>query len=200
MFYVYEWYIKDTNEVIYVGKGCRNRFKVKKHNCFFNDMINRFDCDSRIIKYFENEEDAFAYEYDRVKELQSIGQCKCNIYKGGFGGEAKVWTSEKRALYSKNNVMYSKEQRDRMSKQNPMKNPTIAEKVNSQKRKSVIIDGIKYHSIKDGANAIGVSSSALAYALKDCRKCKGHECKYDNQQPSHENTDNSIVEGSTTNS
>lgn len=200
MFYVYEWYIKDTDEVIYVGKGCRNRFKVRKHNCFFNDMIKRFDCDSRIIKYFENEEDAFAYEYDRVKELQSIGQCKCNIYKGGFGGEAKVWTAEKRELYSRNNVMYSKEQRDRMSKQNPMKNPTIAEKVNSQKRKSVIVDGIKYGSIKDGANAIGVSLSALAYALKDGRKCKGHECKYDNQQPSHENTDNSIVEGSTTNS
>lgn len=25
MFYVYEWYIKGTGEIIYVGKGCKNR-------------------------------------------------------------------------------------------------------------------------------------------------------------------------------
>ena len=200
MFYVYEWYIVSTNEVIYVGKGCRNRYKVRKHNQFFNDMITRFECDSRIIKYFEKEEDAFAYEYDRVKELQSIGQCKCNIYKGGFGGETKTWTAEKRAIYSEKNGMHSTEQRQRMSKNNPMKNPEIAEKVNSRKRKPVIIDGIKYCSVKAGAEAIGVDISSLIYALKDGRKCKGHECKYDNQQPSHENTDKSIVEGSTTNS
>ena len=59
MFYVYEWYIVSTNEVIYVGKGCRNRYKVRKHNQFFNDMITRFECDSRIIKYFEKEEKRF---------------------------------------------------------------------------------------------------------------------------------------------
>ena len=52
MFYVYEWFIKETNEVIYVGKGCGRRYKVTKHNKFFNDMIKRFDCDSRIIKEF----------------------------------------------------------------------------------------------------------------------------------------------------
>ena len=35
MFYVYEWFIKETDEIIYVGKGCRNRYKVRKHNRFF---------------------------------------------------------------------------------------------------------------------------------------------------------------------
>lgn len=199
MFYVYEWYVKDTNEVIYVGKGCKNRYKVRKHNVFFNDMITRFECDSRIVKYFEDEDEAFAYEFDRVNELTDIGQCRCNIKKGGFGGETKTWTAEKRAVYSEKNVMHSKEQRKRMSDKNPMKNHAIAEKVNSQKRKAVIVDGVRYCSIKDGAEAIGVHISGLAYALKDGRKCKGHECRYDNQQPSHGKSDNSTMEGSTTN-
>lgn len=199
MFYVYEWYIKDTNEIIYVGKGCRNRYKVRKHNAFFNDMIKHYDCDSRIVKTFDDEQQAFDYEYDRVKKLKSIGQCRCNIYDGGCGGVTNWWTDEMREKYSANNVMHSQKQRKRMSENNPMKNPITAEKVNSQKRIAVIIDGIKYRSIKEGANAIGVCETGLGYALKDGRKCKGHECKYDNQQPNHENTDKSIVGGSTTN-
>ena len=129
-------------------------------------MITRFECNSRIIKYFEKEEDAFAYEYDRVKELQSIGQCKCNIYKGGFGGETKTWTAEKRAIYSEKNVMHSTEQRQRMSKNNPMKNPEIAEKVNSRKRKPVIIDGIKYCSVKAGAEAIAPIETLKQYVAE----------------------------------
>lgn len=185
--------------MIYVGKGCRNRYKVRKHNAFFNDMIKHYDCDSRIVKTFDDEEQAFAYEYDRVKELKSIGQCRCNIYDGGCGGTTNWWTEEVRKKYSVNNVMHSQKQRERMSKNNPMKNPITAEKVNSQKRTPVIIDGVRYNSITTGAEAIGVGVSGLAYALKDGRKCKGHECKYDNQQPNHENTDKSIVGGSTTN-
>lgn len=30
MFYIYEWFNVDTNEVFYVGKGVYNRYKVKK--------------------------------------------------------------------------------------------------------------------------------------------------------------------------
>ena len=52
MFYVYEWYVKETDEIIYVGKGCGNRYKVRKHNKFFNEMIKRFDCESRAIELF----------------------------------------------------------------------------------------------------------------------------------------------------
>ena len=55
MYYVYEWYVIETNEVFYVGKGTRNRYKVKKHNKFFNDFISRQNCDSRIIKTFKKE-------------------------------------------------------------------------------------------------------------------------------------------------
>ena len=43
MFYVYEWFIVETNFVFYVGKGCRNRYKVRKHNKLFNYIINLFN-------------------------------------------------------------------------------------------------------------------------------------------------------------
>ena len=60
MFYVYEWYIKDTNEIFYVGKGIGKRYKVTKgRNSQFNKMLEKYDCDSRIIKWFKNEKDAF---------------------------------------------------------------------------------------------------------------------------------------------
>ena len=148
MYYVYEWFIVETGEVIYVGKGIRNRYRCRKHNKFFNDMIRRTKCDSRIVKYFEREEDAFAYEFEHINEMRAIGQCVCNIYDGGCGGSTKWWTDEIRKKYSEMNVMKSQQSRERMSRNNPMKNPEIAKKTNGKKQKAVIIDGIEYESVK----------------------------------------------------
>lgn len=64
----------------------------------------------------------------------------------------------------------------------------------------VIIDGIFYKSVKDGSKAIDVWSSTLIKAIKQNKKCKGHDCKYANQQPSQVNVgENSNLEGSETN-
>ena len=39
-FYVYEWYNTVTNEVFYVGKGTKNRYKnITKRNKYFLDYI-----------------------------------------------------------------------------------------------------------------------------------------------------------------
>jgi len=205
MFYVYEWFIKKTGEIIYVGKGCNNRYKVRKHNRFFNDMIRRFDCESRIIKYFENEKDAFDYEYIRVHELKKeVGQCVCNIYEGGTGGVKSWWTDELRKKYSEKNVMKSENQRQRMKDNNPMSNPIIAEKTNGQKRKPVIIDGKRYISIKEASQKFGVSTSTIAEWCKKGHDTKGIACYFENnmhgnQQPSRGNVDKSTTDGSTTN-
>ncbi len=264
MFYVYEWFIKETNEVIYVGKGCNRRYKVTKHNKFFNEMIKRFECDSRIIKEFSTEKEAFDYEYERVKELKSIGQCVCNIYDGGCGGVASWWTEERKQWYSEHNTMKNQDQRERMSAKNPMKNKKVAKIVGEKHRKPVIIngkryegvtfaakelnvadqtivnwcrqgydglgnpcryegeeqkeiplikkmhpratspravliDGIRFETVKDGASYIGVSSTLLIRKIQSNKLCKGHNCKYDNQQPSRTKSDNSSAEGSTTN-
>ena len=140
MFYVYEWFIIETGEIIYVGKGCNRRYKVTKHNKFFNDMIKRYKCESRIIKTFDIEKEAFDYEFQRILELKNIGQCVCNIYNGGFGGTTNWWTDELQEKYSKNNIMKTNKYRERMKINNPMSNPDIAEKTNGKKRRKVIID------------------------------------------------------------
>ena len=178
MFYVYEWYIIDTDEVIYVGKGIRNRYKVRKHNKMFNEMIKRFKCDSRIVKEFELEKDAFAYEFERVNELKEKGQCVCNIYEGGRGGTTEWWTDEQKEKYSVKNVMKSEKQRERMSKNNPMKNPEIAEKTNAKKRVAVIIGDVEYPSIMDVKKAFKVSSSTInAWCVKG-ETSTGVLCRY----------------------
>ena len=210
MFYVYEWFIKDTNEIIYVGKGCGNRYKVRKHNKFFNEMIRRYDCESRIIKEFEKEEDAFSYEYIRVRELKEIGQCVCNIYEGGRGGTQSWWTDELRKQYSQKNIMKSENQRERMKTQNPMSDPQIAEKANGQKRRKVTIGNTTYNSMTDAKEKLGISYSNILTWSKKGKTPSGEICiiepqkqycknKHGNQQPSHTKSGNSSVEGSTTN-
>lgn len=247
MYYVYEWYNKNTGEIFYVGKGTGNRFKVRKHNNKFNDYIRNNECESRIVKTFKNEESAFSYEFDRILELKSKGQCMCNIRMGGNGGTTKWWTEERRKEYSINNVMKSEWQRKRMSENNPMKNPDVAKKNNEQKKvkicigdkvypgivdvarayniaptaiqywlergysndlkpcyyygkpepevvlrdnsnncKPVIVDGVRFRSVKDASKSINVDPSVLIKTLKSNKPCKGHICSYENQQPSQD--------------
>ena len=51
--------------------------------------------------------------------------------------------------------------------------------------KEVIVDGIKYSSLRKAADALGVKdTSPLCKALKAGKKYKGHTCEYANQQPS----------------
>ena len=212
MFYVYEWFIVETGEIIYVGKGCRSRYKVRKHNKFFNDMIRRYKCESRIVKEFKNEKDAFEYEYLRINELKEQGQCVCNIHRGGYGGDTSWWTDELRERYSRQNVMKSESQRERIRKNNPMNNSEIAEKTNGQKRRRVVIGDKTYKSIKEAKTALKISYSNIITWGKNGITPNGEKCYIEpqkqywninnvhgNQQPNHEKSDNSIMEGSTTN-
>lgn len=210
MFYVYEWYVKDTQEIIYVGKGCKNRYKVTKHNKFFNEMIKRYKCESRIIKEFKNEKDAFDYEYIRINELKKKGQCICNIYQGGTGGTVNWWTDELRKQYSENNVMKSEKQRERMKNNNPMSNNDIAEKTNGKKRRKVIIGNITYISIKEAKEVLGVSYSNLMTWNKKGITPNGEKIKIEPQKQywnqyarqsatNLKETSKSTLEGSTTN-
>lgn len=182
MFYVYEWFIKETNEVIYVGKGCRNRYKVRKHNSLFNEMIKRFDCDSRIVKTFEDEQSAFEYEYQRVNELWAIGQCCCNIYKGGFGGVLDWWTEDKRKWYSEHNVMKNEQQRKRMSENNPMKNKEIALKVNRKNKRPVIINENEYKSVIEVCKKYNVGYSTVKKWCEKGINPLGEPCRYKGEE------------------
>lgn len=76
MFYVYEWFIVETGEIFYVGKGTGKRYQVKKRNQIFNSYLSNYNCDVRIIQYFDDEEESFRYEERRIEELKKLVQQK----------------------------------------------------------------------------------------------------------------------------
>lgn len=192
MFYIYEWYIIDTNEIIYVGKGSKKRYLSKQHNNAFKELIKKFNCKSRIIEYFENEQEAYKREFDRINELQIIGQCVCNKRIGGYGGGSSIskktsrWTDEERKKYSKNNVMKHKQQRKRMKINNPMYNKVYALKNGKAHKKPIIIDDKEYEGIIDVARKYKVYDNAVRYWIKRgyTNKNETIKYKYGNQQPS----------------
>ena len=196
MFYVYEWYVVESGDIFYVGKGTKNRYKCKKRNHLFNEMIASHNCDVRIVAYFDDESAAYAYEFNRIQELRSIGQCSCNISDGGTGGSPDVWTDEMRQQFSEHNVMkaecqrermrdhnpmQTRQQRRRMSTENPMKNKTVASKVNGKKRRPVIIGCVEYESIKEASVFYGVSESTLHGWCQRGITPDGVKCRFLNQ-------------------
>lgn len=204
MYYVYEWYEINTNEIFYVGKGCGERYKCRKRNNKFNEYVKNHECDSRIIKYFDTEQEAFEYEYIRIEELKMAGQCSCNVMKGGRGGTAECWSDESREYYSEHNIMKEKEQRERMSKFNPMKNKEIAIRTNSKKRKAVVIGDKEYESVKEAMLAYGICWDVFNnWCIKGTNPF-GEKCKY-KDEPQVESKDeqfnnkkcNSIIYGGT---
>lgn len=182
MYYVYEWFIVESGEIIYVGKGTRLRYKVRKHNKLFNEMIRRYNCESRIVKEFSTEQEAFDYEYLYVNELRDKGQCICNIKNGGFGGSTEWWTDDLRKKYSEKNVMKSENQRKRMSENNPMKIPSVAEKTNSQKRIQVVIGDKEYSSIHEAIICLNSSWEAITNWCKKGINPNGEKCRYKNSE------------------
>ena len=259
MFYVYEWFIKTTGEIFYVGKGTGKRYLVKKRNYIFNAILENEECDVRIIKTFEDESESFKYEEQRIQELWARGQAKANLHFGGNGGVSSAWTDEMKEKMSRENPMKDERQKQRMREQNPMKIPEVAKKVALSKSKAVIINGeefptpraaAEYYSVgvacvynwmkrgytteglpchykneqqldytfsKTCSRAVSIDgqifpslraageflqikdTSPLCRTLKQNKPYKGHICSYVNQQPSRENSNNSISEGSTTN-
>jgi hypothetical protein len=86
IFYVYEWYNKDTGEVFYVGKGKKNRYKnTTQRNDYFKNYYNKHkkSCRVRIIKNKMTEEQSLLYEKETIAKYREINQVKCNLTEGG---------------------------------------------------------------------------------------------------------------------
>lgn len=86
-YYVYEYFIKPTDEIFYVGKGCGDRYKTTKgRNKFFSDMYNSHECGVRIIAKDLSEEEAYRLEYERIQELKATTNFRLtNQTDGGDG-------------------------------------------------------------------------------------------------------------------
>lgn len=182
MFYVYEWYNVNTEEIFYVGKGCGNRYKqVSKRNQKFKDYYENNECAVRIIQYFEDEQEALQYEYQHITKLKQTNQCFCNIDEGGHGGLSFVWTDEMRQYKSEFNPMKTEEQRQRMSENNPMHNPIIANQVVNKKSKTVCYQGEEY-SCKELAEKTGYQVSTIWKWCQRGYDTNGIPCYYKGQK------------------
>lgn len=179
MFYVYEWFDINTNEIFYVGKGTGKRYHQKsKRNKLFQNYIENHECDSRIIKYFESEEEAFLFEHEKICELKKSGQCFCNLDNGGTGGTNFCWTPEMRQYKSQYNPMKSESQKIRMSECNPMKNPHIAKIVSEKKKRAVVIKGVFYNSTKEAGIALGRFPEQIQFWCKRGYDSDKEPCRY----------------------
>ena len=112
--------------------------------------------------------------------------CKELAEKTGFQ-VSTIWNWCKRGYDTNGNPCYYK-----------------GEKIEGNKRttcsKGVLIDNQYFPSLRAACDYLGVKdTSPLCKALKNNRSYKGHKCEYANQQPSEENSNCSILEGSTTN-
>ena len=182
MFYVYEWYNVNTEEIFYVGKGCGNRYKqVSKRNQKFKDYYENNECAVRIIKNFETEEEAFNFEHIRIIELKAQGQCFCNIDDGGSGGVSFVWNEEMREYKSQYNPMKRKEQRQRMSECNPMYNPEVAQKVAQKTSKIVCYMGREY-TCKEISALTGYEITTIWKWCKRGYDTDGNPCHYKGEE------------------
>lgn len=85
-YYVYEWFIVETGEIFYVGKGKGNRVtSMKDRNEYFKNIRKKHECDYRIVQYFENENDAYDFELSYGGKLKKEGQARACYVLGNYG-------------------------------------------------------------------------------------------------------------------
>lgn len=179
IFYVYKWYNVETEEVFYIGKGCGNRYHdTNKRNKVFTEYYNNHPCQSSIIDFFENEEEAFEYEAKMIKEYKAKGQAIANLDAGGKGGCHFAWTDEMKEYMSVYNPMKDPAQKERFSQNNPMKDPKIAAKVGLTHSKSVIINGEEFASLREAALQYNVSDTTIGNWCKKGHNPQGLICSY----------------------
>lgn len=66
-FYVYHWYIKDTGEIFYVGKGRSNRYKEFHESAYEAEKIREmYDTDVRFVKKGLTEYEAIELESEEI--------------------------------------------------------------------------------------------------------------------------------------
>jgi len=84
-YYVYEWFIVETEEVFYVGKGSGNRVaSMKDRNEYFRNIRKKHNCDYRIVKYFDDEQEAYNFEREYGLEKKEIGQARACYVLGNI--------------------------------------------------------------------------------------------------------------------
>lgn len=84
-YYVYAWYIKETNEIFYIGKGTGNRYRTRKReNKYFMKVAGSHECVPRILYNNLDEKTAFEIEKREIAFFREFGHRPLtNVLDGG---------------------------------------------------------------------------------------------------------------------
>lgn len=84
IYYIYKHTRIDTNEVFYVGKGCRNRAYTRNgRNPYWKHITAKSEYIIDIIESGLSEEEAFSKEKELIILYKKQGLCKANLIEGG---------------------------------------------------------------------------------------------------------------------
>lgn len=157
-YYVYIWYIEDSNDVFYVGKGSGNRVtSMKDRNPHFRHIRKKFKCNYKIVKYFDNEDDAYDYELKLGLEYKAKGQAWCCYVLGNAGKFISSKTKKKIAKTLTGNTPWNKGKKMTESQKDKLRAAHLGKKqsLESRKRRSASLMG---HSVsKDARRRISES-------------------------------------------
>lgn len=159
-YYVYEWYVEDTNEIFYVGKGTGNRvISMKNRNSYFKNIRKKYKCNYRILKYFQNENDAYNYELKRGLELKEIGQAKACYVLGNFKKfiDDSVLKKIKKTAFKKERIPWNKGKKMSAEYKEKCRKRTLGTK-QSEETKKKRSNSLKNHIVtKEARKKIGLS-------------------------------------------
>lgn len=159
-YYVYEWYVEDTNEIFYVGKGTGNRVtSMKNRNSYFKNIRKKYKCNYRILKYFRNENDAYNYELKRGLELKEIGQAKACYVLGNFKKfiDDSVLEKMKKTAFKKERTPWNKGKKMSIEYKEKCRKRTLGTKQSEETRKKRS-NSLKNHIVtKEAREKIGLS-------------------------------------------
>ncbi len=131
-FYVYRHIRPDKNTPFNVGKGHGRRAYSKHRNRYWHNIAGKYGYRVEIVKYFNNEQEAFTFERKLIRLYKSFGYCEANMTDGGEGSTGLKHSDTTRLKMSKSQKGKKKslEHRQRIAKS------TIGHKRNVGKRHS----------------------------------------------------------------
>ena len=149
-YYVYAWFIEETGEIFYIGKGSGARAcqRIKSRNQYFKNIISKHKCDYMFLRFTNDEELAFDMEKLYIKKNKP----RANFHKGGD------------TPYS-----HSKEIRERMSKARKGKRKGMSATWNT-KKVSNITTGEVFESATKAAEKYNTTTGTISQAARGERK------------------------------
>lgn len=144
--YIYKWFRKDTTHLFYVGAGVNDRaWKLSRRNNLTINIIRKIGKKGVVIKLFKmknwkaalKEEKSLIKKYGRRDNKTGI---LSNMTDGGEGTTGRIMSEEQKKIVSKTNKnrIYTKEQRENLSKKMRIIKANVSEKTREKLRQKFI--------------------------------------------------------------